>query len=436
MIPCKNNIKLLFQLLILNLLFSFQSYAQETWSQKNDFGGVARYGAVAFSVGNKGYMGTGYRSPGRYGKDFWEYDPALDTWAQKADFGGTSRVFASGFSIDSIGYVGCGDDNNITGTFHGCKDFYKYNPVSNQWTKRADFGGVPRRGAVGLSVGTKGYIGTGRIDTRTLPDFPFKFKDFWEYDPVTDTWTQKTDVGGNLRAFAVGFNIGNKGYVGTGHDYTGFLKDFWEYDPTMGIWTQVKDFGGAIRYGAAGFGIGSFGYVGFGDVGSSHYSFDFWEFDPTFIDVNPAIPRGRWTQKANCGETERTLAPCFVIGDKGYIGTGVTLVGSADVSLKDFWSFSQSSTLSSESGNSRELTSSDKDFFRIYQSDGNICIKNELVLNADIFISNMMGQVILRGKTNRNNLTQLDATSLKNGIYLISLLYDFKVESKKILVNK
>ena len=419
----------------LNLMFCIQTFAQETWSQKNDFGGVIRYGTVAFSIGNKGYMGTGYRTPGGYGKDFWEYDPATDTWTQKADFVGTARAFASGFSIDSIGYVGCGDDNNI-GTFRGCKDFYKYNPVSNQWTKRADFGGVPRRGAVGFSIGTKGYIGTGRIDNRTLPDFPFKFKDFWEYDPVTDTWTQKTDVGGNLRAFAVGFNIGNKGYVGTGHDYSGYLKDFWEYDPATGIWTKLKDFSGAIRYGATGFGIGTLGYVGFGDVGSSHYAFDFWEFDPDFIDANPAMPRGRWTQKANCGETERTLAPCFVIGDKGYIGTGQTISGSVTTSLKDFWSFSQSSTLSSESGNSRELKASGKDSFRIYQSDGNICIENELTLKADIFVCNMMGQVIMRSKTNRNNLTQLDATSLKNGIYLISLLYDFKVESKKILVNK
>jgi hypothetical protein len=31
-----------------------------------------------------------------------------------------------------------------------------------------------------------------------------------------DTWTQKADVGGEAREFAVGFSIGNKGYIGTG----------------------------------------------------------------------------------------------------------------------------------------------------------------------------------------------------------------------------
>ena len=44
-------------------------------------------------------------------------------------------------------------------------------------------------------------------------------KDFWEYDPVGNTWTQKADFGGTARYAAVGFSIGNKGYIGTGHGW-------------------------------------------------------------------------------------------------------------------------------------------------------------------------------------------------------------------------
>ena len=55
--------------------------------------------AVGFSIGNKGYVGTGYDNNINYHNDFWEYDPATDTWTQKANFGGGARYGAVGFSI-------------------------------------------------------------------------------------------------------------------------------------------------------------------------------------------------------------------------------------------------------------------------------------------------------------------------------------------------
>ena len=70
--------------------------------------------------------------------------------------------------------------------------------------------------AVGFSIGSKGYIGTGLLIVT------FHFKDFWEYDPATNTWTQKADFGGTARTNAVGFSIGSKGYIGTGNDGSHF----------------------------------------------------------------------------------------------------------------------------------------------------------------------------------------------------------------------
>jgi len=45
------------------------------------------------------------------------------------------------------------------------------------------------------------------------------------------TWTQKANFGGSFRESAVGFSIGNKGYIGTGEDTSNMRKDFWEFDP-------------------------------------------------------------------------------------------------------------------------------------------------------------------------------------------------------------
>ena len=79
-------------------------------------------------------------------------------------------------------------------------------------------------------------------------------KDFYEYDPATNTWTQKADFGGTGRYYAAGFSIGSKGYIGTG-GLVLLFKDFWEYTPataqTPGTWTATgsMNVARAILYG-------------------------------------------------------------------------------------------------------------------------------------------------------------------------------------------
>ena len=42
----------------------------------------------------------------------------------------------------------------------------------------------------------------------------------------------------NVRGGAIGFSIGSKGYMGTGYDGSSSTKDFWEYDPSVNTWTE------------------------------------------------------------------------------------------------------------------------------------------------------------------------------------------------------
>jgi N-acetylneuraminic acid mutarotase len=88
---------------------------------KSRFRGTARIGGVGFSIGTKGYIGTGLDRNVGYTNDFWEYDPTVNTWMRKANFGGTARYDAVGFSIDGKGYIG-------TGPF--AKDFWEYDPAN------------------------------------------------------------------------------------------------------------------------------------------------------------------------------------------------------------------------------------------------------------------------------------------------------------------
>jgi len=105
-------------------------------------------------------------------------------------------------------------------------------------------------------INGKGYIGTG--DCIGAED------DLWEYDPSTNTWTQKADFSGTARWRSVGFSIDDKGYVGTGLDANGRTKDFWEYNPSINTWTQKADFSGTARSQAVGFSINDKGYIGTG----------------------------------------------------------------------------------------------------------------------------------------------------------------------------
>ena len=263
-------------IVIIAMLYGFLCanalYAADTWTPKTDFEGVARSYAVGFSIGTKGYIGTGFYqdSSSHYCREFWEYDPVANVWTQKTDFGGTARSGASGFSIGSKGYIGTGFDGY---TYY--KDFWEYDPAANTWTQKADFGGE-RWGASGFSIGSKGYIGTGSHGYTY-------YNDFWEYDPAANTWTKKTDFGGGWRYGASGFSIGDKGYIGTGNDSSLAKKDFWEYNPVLNTWTQKADVGGStVRRNAVGFSIGTKGYIGTGFNGAGYsgsYLNDFWEYD-------------------------------------------------------------------------------------------------------------------------------------------------------------
>ena len=91
--------------------------------------------------------------------------------------------------------------------------------------------------------------------------------DFWVYEPLTDTWTEraKLTVNGIEKglAYATGFSIGSKGYLGTGYNL-GNKDDFFEFNPTLNTWiTKLPILTGA-RQSSVGFSIGGKGYIGTG----------------------------------------------------------------------------------------------------------------------------------------------------------------------------
>jgi len=395
------------------LLSPYRSFG-DSWIQKASITGE-RDLTVGFSIGTKGYIGTGYNSGlnTKY-QDFWEWDQATNVWTQKADFGGGVRYGAVGFSIGTKGYIGIGSAPSLK------FDFWEYDPAINFWTQKADFVGNARSLAVGFSIGTKGYIGTGT--TNGIPSGATQ--DFWEWDGDTasatyDTWSQKSSLPGIARYAAVGFSISTKGYIGTGADAGANLyNDFWEWDQASNTWSQKTNFGGPPIQAAAGFSIGIKGYIGTGHWGVS--TKDFWEWDQA---------TNLWTKKADFGGAQRSIATGFSIGNKGYIGMGFFFT----VSTNDFWEYCDtcSGVGINEINNAQGIILSpnpvhDKlkiSFAKNYE-------------NLQVGMYDGAGKKVFEGEfENINSTIEISVSKFKKGIYFLKLDKENDIHSFKLLVE-
>ena len=193
-----------------------------------DAGGASsepREGAVSFTIGTDCYMGLGfyanaYESTGLL-NDFWVYHTTTGVWEQVDNFAGKGRVFGASFAINGIGYVGLGKIPNTTDStelWYG--DFWSYNPAlpaGQRWVRVADFpstnvdsterNNARRSGTISFAVNGLGYVGCG------LGDGGAPQKDFYSYNPATNSWSTVAGYSGDPFYWGQSFVIGHKAYV-------------------------------------------------------------------------------------------------------------------------------------------------------------------------------------------------------------------------------
>lgn len=135
------------------------------------------------------------------------------------------------------------------------------------WIKRADMAGGARHRGTGCSIGNKGYLGLGHYNGTGVN---IVLKDWWEYDPATNAWSQKADYIGGTAAGNYGvltLSIGDYAYI-TGGAFTD--QNVHRYDPKTNVWTTI---GTAPDFfsNTEGFVVGGKGYV---VKGSAVHEFD------------------------------------------------------------------------------------------------------------------------------------------------------------------
>ncbi len=275
------------------------------WTEMSVFNEEPRSSSSAFTIGDRGYMGTGFDGDD-YLKDFWAYDMATNSWQQLADFPGIERSSAVGFSSNGLGYMGTGFNGDSN---EELSDFYSYNPDTNTWTPIADFGGSARYGAVGFGSDTNGYVGTGF-------DGDNDKKDFWKYDPITDTWEEIFGFGGSKRRDGAVFQIGQDVYLLSGVSNGIYEEDFWVFDLQSESWTALEDLNEddddtIIRANAVAFSQNGLGYIACGEVGGALATV--WEYNPGTRD---------WTERTAFERLARRDAVAFSNGQRAFVALG------------------------------------------------------------------------------------------------------------------
>jgi len=253
--------------------------AKNGWVKKTDFPGVARSAAVAFTIGNKGYVGTGLGTTSNRLKDFWEFDPAgnggAGIWKRVKDFGDpnteTGRFGCVAFAVTNRGFVAAGFGGSAL------NDLWEYVPATDTWTQRTGIS-FKRVNAFAFTIGNFAYVLGGSNNAQNIRNVEQydPTTDSWTQKLALN---QRDENGNKIdqpssRDLAVTFTIDGAGYVvgGSFVNSPSPLADVWQYNPTTDRWVQHyalnNQLGGVARDAAVGFGIGNFGYITTGRNGS------------------------------------------------------------------------------------------------------------------------------------------------------------------------
>ena len=229
-------------------------------------------------------------------------------------FNETHHSFA--FSFDDMGYIVAGNSDS------GMRDdFYQYDPVNDSWTELTSFPGAARGFAIGDTWDGKAYFGFGYDGTSLL-------NDLWVFDPSNMSWTELASCPCAERTHPAMIAHNGKVFVGLGGGGSlGNLKDWWEYDIASNTWSQKDDLPSLGRHHPYQFGIGDYVYTGFGH-GDGIFN-DWFGYD---------IAGETWTQVATLPAEGRVAGTQF-----SYDGLGYVLSGDGDdhgsMNTGEFWAY-------------------------------------------------------------------------------------------------
>lgn len=218
-------------------------------------------------------------------------------WVQKPSLPGPGRHRGFSFVISDKAYVGGGWNGMLM-----FGDFWEFDPASNSWTQRANILGGSAYTSCGVGINGKGYLTWGTVGTSLL-----------EYDPVTNSWTFKASCPTSTWWESNAVALNGKMYLLSG-------TTVYSYDPALNSWTSQVSNTPSSWAGQA-VSIGNMMYLCFyGGTGT-------FKYDPS---------TNVFTQMAIFPGESRGQASAFAAGGKMYGGVGD---GIFNDNINDFWEY-------------------------------------------------------------------------------------------------
>lgn len=222
------------------------------------------------------------------------------------------RVSASVCVLDGKAYLFGGRDKN--GNY--LNEFWQYNPQTNTWTDLGSNPLSPRVKCVCAAYAGALYIGLG-FGQGGVYEKESYLRDWWKYDPSTNTWTQLADYESRRTISPVPYICGERIYTIYGTDGC-FSRDITYYDVPTDTWhTEPEDWHRAKSvFGGVGTAIQGRCFFG---LGNNTHNLNQW--------FEVYLPNDQWTSRCALPDKGRALCACCATDSYIYVFGGRYFAG-------------------------------------------------------------------------------------------------------------
>lgn len=249
----------------------------DAWTALPDFPGAARGYTIGDQWNGQAWMGFGLSNSG-YLNDLWMYDPSSGEWTEKASCPCSARTHPAFIAEDDKIFVGLGGGPN-----GDTNDWWEYDMATDSWSQKPNFPASERHHPYQFGIDGMIYVGFGH-------NGPNIYNEMYRYDPSTEQWAEVASLPAEGRVAGTQFSYAGKGYAlsGDGEDHSSMEEgEFWQYDPVADTWFQLPSHPGMSRWAPASFVLNDEVYLLNGmsyDPGTFEYMETNWK-----LQMQPAL---------------------------------------------------------------------------------------------------------------------------------------------------
>ncbi len=187
------------------------------------------------------------------------------------------RHSVNAFSINGLGYMGMGN-KYVEILSEAYKDWFEYDPLLDTWTVKSSLptSASVTTGSACFSNLNNGFIASG--SNGCFPSASCYLTNTWMYDPLADTWTAKTNMPSPGRYLSRADVLGDTAFIGMGYYPFNGGGTIYKYSLLNDTWTTANwPYG--VGFIPTMFSFGGNFYSGYSAVGGAGNFYGLYEYN-------------------------------------------------------------------------------------------------------------------------------------------------------------